>query len=99
MCSLPARDSTSGNSAEDECERKAQTCLFANRLSLSELFDDIWLMLEDYAWLWIALSVLRKCVISGGGRNRIGRREKWPKKSWEEGEIWGKIRKKGEKET
>ena len=26
----------------------------------------------------------------GGGRNRIGRREKWPKKSWEEGEIGGK---------
>ena len=26
-----------------------------------------------------------------GGRNRIGRREKWPKKSWEEGEIGGKV--------
>ena len=32
----------------------------------------------------------------GGGRNRIGRREKWPKKSWEEGEIEGKSREKGE---
>ena len=35
----------------------------------------------------------------GGGRNRIGRREKWPKKSWEEGEIGGKSREEGEKET
>ena len=35
----------------------------------------------------------------GGGRNRIGRREKWPKKSWEEGEIKGKSREEGEKET
>ena len=26
-----------------------------------------------------------------GGRNRIGRREKWPKKSWEEGEIGEKV--------
>ena len=36
--------------------------------------------------------------ISGlrGGRNRIGRREKWPKKSWEEGEIGGKSREEGE---
>ena len=32
----------------------------------------------------------------GGGRNRIGRREKWPKKSWEEGEIGGKSREEGE---
>ena len=32
-----------------------------------------------------------------GGRNRIGRREKWPKKSWE-GEIGGKSREAGEKE-
>ena len=28
---------------------------------------------------------------SGEGRNRIGRREKWPKQSWEEGEIGGKV--------
>ena len=35
----------------------------------------------------------------GGGRNRIGRREKWPKKSWEEGEIGEKSREEGEKET
>ena len=27
----------------------------------------------------------------GGGRNRIGRREKWPKKSWEEGDIGEKV--------
>ena len=30
------------------------------------------------------------------GRNRIGRREKRPKKSWEEGEIGGKSREEGE---
>ena len=32
------------------------------------------------------------------GENRIARREKWPKKSWEEGEgeIGGKRRKEGE---
>ena len=30
------------------------------------------------------------------GRNRIGRREKWPKQSWEEGEIGGKSREEGE---
>ena len=37
--------------------------------------------------------------VKRGGRNRIGRREKWPKKSWEEGEIGGKSREEGEKET
>ena len=31
---------------------------------------------------------------SGGGRSRIGRREKWPKKSWEEGEKVGRREKK-----
>ena len=34
-----------------------------------------------------------------GGRNRIGRRKKRPEKSWEEGEIGGKSREEGEKET
>ena len=29
----------------------------------------------------------------------MGRREKWPKKSWEEGEIGGKSREEGEEET
>ena len=38
------------------------------------------------------LSVLR------GRKNRIGRREKWAKKSWEEGEIGRKSRDEGEKE-
>ena len=32
--------------AQDEGERKVQRCLFANRLSFSELFDDIALMLN-----------------------------------------------------
>ena len=40
-----------------------------------------------------------KFHLERGGRNRIGRREKWPKKSWEEGEIGGKSREEGEKET
>ena len=35
---------------------------------------------------------------SRGGRNRVGKREKWPKQSWEEGEIGGKSREEGEKE-
>ena len=34
--------------------------------------------------------------VGGGGRNRIGRREKWPKKGWEEGEIGSKSREEGE---
>ena len=37
-------------------------------------------------------------IVQGGGRNRIGRREKWPKQSWEEGEIGRKSREEGEKE-
>ena len=37
-------------------------------------------------------------VVQGGGRNTIGRREKWPKQSWEEGEIGGKSREEVEKE-
>ena len=36
--------------------------------------------------------------IKRGGRNRIGRREKWPKQSWEEGEIGRKRGEEGEKE-
>ena len=38
-------------------------------------------------------------LLHGGGRNRIGRREKWPKQSWEEGEIGGKNREEGEKKS
>ena len=34
-----------------------------------------------------------------GGSNRIGRMEKWPKQSWEEGEIGGKSREEGEKKV
>ena len=34
-----------------------------------------------------------------GGRNRIGRRENWPKQSWEEGEIGGRSREGGEKKV
>ena len=40
----------------------------------------------------------RKSCPQWGGRNSIGRREKWPKQSWEEGEIEGKSREEGEKE-
>ena len=38
---------------EDECKRKVQKCLPGNRLSFSELFDDILLM----------LTVRRLCVV------------------------------------
>ena len=38
---------------QDECKRKVQRCLFVNRLSFSELFDDISLM----------LNVRRLCVV------------------------------------
>ena len=37
-------------------------------------------------------------ALQRGGRNRTGRREKWPKQNWEEGEIGGKSREEGEKE-
>ena len=30
----------------DECKIKAQRCVSANRLSFSELFDDLWLVLN-----------------------------------------------------
>ena len=46
----------------------------------------------------VGFSFVPSCLFNGGGRNRIGRREKWPKKSWEEGEIAGKSREEGEKE-
>ena len=35
--------------------------------------------------------VSAKKTYNRGERNRIGRREKWPKKSWEQGEIGGKV--------
>ena len=50
-------------------------------------------------WNWIDVSNVSfyfPSVPGRGGRNRIGRREKWPKKSWEEGEIGGKSREEGE---
>ena len=47
-----------------------------------------------------ALSLYAVLIVSlRGGRNRIRRREKWPKQSWEKGEIGGKCREEGEKET
>ena len=35
----------------------------------------------------------------GGGRNGIGRREKWPKQSWEEGEIGRKVGRREKKKS
>ena len=46
---------------------------------------------------WSLLFLRTKLLLQRGGRNRIGRREKWPKKSWEEGEIGEKCREEGEK--
>ena len=37
-----------------------------------------------------------KTRIQKRGSNRIGSREKWPRKSWEEGEIGGQGREEGE---
>ena len=42
------------------------------------------------------LNTNRTKLLHGEGRNRIGRRDKWPKKSREEGEIGGKSREEGE---
>ena len=47
------RDSTSGNLHKKSVRENVQRCLFANRLSFSELFDDISLMLK----------VRRLCVV------------------------------------
>jgi len=44
----------------------------------------------------MALNVTLAQIAMRGGRNRIGRREKWPKKSWEEGEIGSERREKGD---
>ena len=37
------------------------------------------------------LTLTTDTEVNRWGRNRIGRREKWPKKGWEEGEIGGKV--------
>ena len=58
-------------------------CTFAVFLSVSRPFCRFTLAFEGHF---------------GGGRNKIRRREKWPKESWEEGEIGGKSREEGEKE-
>ena len=59
-------------------------------LALSML-DNI--MTFKIAQIWNKLKFSIPC---GGGRKRIGRREKWSKKSWEEGEIRGKSTEEGE---
>ena len=46
-------DSTSGTLNKTKCKRKVQRCSFANRLSFSELFDDVSLV----------LNVRRLCVV------------------------------------
>ena len=52
MWSPLARDSTSGNLHKTSVRGKSR-CLFASRLSFSELFDDVWLM----------VNVRRLCVV------------------------------------
>ena len=50
---------------------------------------------------WVSTKDFIACGVPqlyGWGRNRIGRREKWPKKGWDEGEKEGKSREEGEKE-
>ena len=41
---------------------------------------------ESFNAAGCSLSKTIYCILNGGGRNRIGRREKWRKKSREEGE-------------
>ena len=48
------------------------------------------------SWLQKITKLFTHGYMEGGGRNRIGKKEKWPKKSWEEGEIGGKSREEGE---
>ena len=57
-----------------------------------ELAHARWKLKTDGCSQWF-LSRLAK----GEGMNRIGRKEKWPKKCWEEGEIRGKSREEGGK--
>ena len=52
-----------------ECKRKVQRCLFAIRLSFSELFDEIWLMLNVRSLcvvvdILISAAKVCDCVIS-----------------------------------
>ena len=49
-------------------------------------------MLVTYMYWLTNLAVL-------GERNRIGRREKWPKQSWEEGEIGEKVGRREKKKS
>ena len=58
-------------------------------------------MLRVYFWCVASINYdhLVRIKIAQHITKRIGRREKRPKKSWEEGEIGGKSREEGEKET
>ena len=55
-----------------------------------------------YDLLGLTFSILPNCIstreIEETNDSYIERREKWPKKSWEEGEIGGKSREEGEKQ-
>ena len=62
-------------------------------------FVSLWPPWVHYDLLQSFGYVIKESAMYKGGGGRIGRREKWPKKSWEEGEIGGKSREEGEKET
>ena len=59
---------------------------------LNKLLPRIDKPITHYKMYILLSSSFNSPFISRGGRNRIGRREKWPKKIWEEGEIGGKSR-------
>ena len=83
------------------------TSISKEQVNVVQLKKDCWLLrLENVRIICCFFEPLLHEVnewsessIERGGRNRIGRREKWPKQSWEEGEIGGKSREEGEKET
>ena len=75
---------------------------FVKKKDVDSLFfwENIRFLRKSNASFPVFVTSLFECThIQRGGRNRIGRREKWPKKSWEEGEIGGKSREEGEKES
>ena len=59
-------------------------------------FVSLWRNVLDHIFLAKIWRKVPTQYLQRGGRNRIGRREKWPKKSWEEGEIGSESREKGD---
>ena len=71
--------------------------LIADTLSRASKSESTLTTEEFEVHLLIQISKEKADERKRGGRNRIWR-EKWPKQSWEEGEIGRKSREEGEKE-